>query len=202
MGCRLHLPRARDPPRAQHRARPVGKLPLAANGRLRRRMPHRPRFVRLPPGRRRLTRQPASARSRLGAHRKRPLLLFRHAAGSEFHLSSRSPRNGSSGKVVAARSPHRFVHLRMPRRPRCFLLNDGRAEPEEHGPLRPHLRRPRRRGTGIPYWLGKKIDGPWASSNTATPSCPMARTAHHTSALTTTAVESEDMVTSLSAIEP
>ncbi len=35
-------------------------------------------------------------------------------------------------------------------------------------------------GTGIPYSPGKKTAGPCASSNTATPSCPMARTTHLT----------------------
>ena len=55
---------------------------------------------------------------------------------------------------------------------------------------------------GAPCWHGKKTAGPWACSSMAMRSCPMAINTTPFLALTTVAVESDDMVTSLYSVNP
>ncbi len=102
---RLHLSQGRHPPRPQHRARPVGKLPLGADRRLRRRMPHPARRLRLQPGRDRTPGQPAGSRGRARSHRRRSLLFLRHSARIELHLPARSHREHCRGSPRSAVLP-------------------------------------------------------------------------------------------------
>src|SRR5580704_14370061 len=72
---RLHFPQRRNPPRPQHRSRSLGKLPLGAHRRLRRRMPHPARHLRFQPRRARPARPAASPRRSRHSDRTGPLLF-------------------------------------------------------------------------------------------------------------------------------
>src|SRR5580692_10521007 len=120
---RLHFSKRRYPSRPQPRPRSLGKQPLGAHRRLRRRMPHPARHLRFQPRRARPPRPTASPRRSRHPHRTRPLLFLRHASRIEFHLPTRP-----SGQVAATHFHQQLVHLRMPRRHPRLFLHHGRTQ--------------------------------------------------------------------------